>query len=125
MIPTTACVWIFDREDQLVMKFGSYGIGNGQSVHKTIIGVAFDASSHLYVTDHCNHRVQKFDITGTYLFQFGSQGSHNGQFKYPLGIIVHNGKLYVAEHDNHRILVFQLDGQFSSIIGSGHLKQPW
>ena len=117
------CVWIFDREDQLVRKFGSYGTGNGQ--FNIPEGVAFDANNHSYVTDYSNHRVQKFDITGTYLFQFGSQGSGNGQLKQPLGIIVHDGKLYVGEWGNHCISVFQLDGQFSHIIGSGHLQYPW
>ena len=117
------CVWIFDREDQLVRKFGGEGTGNGK--FNIPEGLAFDANNHLYVIDHCNHRVQKFDITGTYLFQFGSQGSGNGQLMHPLGIIVHDGKLYIAEYSNHRISVFQLDGQFSHIIGSGHLKNPW
>ena len=59
------CVWIFDREGQLVRKFGSNGTGNGQ--FSTPADVAFDANNHLYVTDHYNHRVQVFDITGTYL----------------------------------------------------------
>ena len=117
------CVWIFDREDQLVRKFGSYGYGNGE--FNSPLGVAFDANNHLYVTDHSNHRVQKFNINGAYLFQFGTQGSANGQLKHPLGIIVHNGKLYVVEWSNHRISVFQLDGQFSHIIGSGHLSNPY
>ena len=117
------CVWIFDREDQLVRKFGSKGTGNGEFDRP--LGVAFDANNHLYVTEIENHRVQKFDITGTYLCQFGSRGSANGQLMHPLGITVHNGKLYIAEHSNHRVSVFQLDGQFSHIIGLGHLKTPW
>ena len=116
------CVWIFDKEDQLVRKFGSHGTGNGQ--FGSPYGVAFDANNHLYVTDHRNHRVQKFNITGTYLFQFGSQGSGNGQLMHPLGITVHDGKVYVGEYNNNRISVFQLDGQFSHIIGSGHLRNP-
>ena len=117
------CVWIFDREDQLVRKFGSNGAGNGQ--FNGPLGVAFDDNNHLYVTDHRNLRVQKFDITGTYLFQFGSQGSGNAQLQNPIGIIVHEGKVYVVDNGNHRISVFQLDGQFSHIIGSGHLQYPW
>ena len=121
---TNHCVWIFDREDQLVRKFGSNGTGNGQ--FSTPEGVAFDANNHLYVTDYGNHRVQVFDITGTYLFQFGSLGSGNGQLKTPVDITVHDdGKLYVGEYSNHRISVFQLDGQFSHIIGSGHLDYAW
>ena len=117
------CVWIFNREDQLVRKFGSYGTGNGE--FNRPLGIAFDANNHLYVMDHINHRVQKFDINGTYIFQFGAQGVGNGQLKHPLGIIVHNGKLYIAEYNNHRISVFQLDGQFSHIIGSGYLSNPY
>ena len=59
------CVWIFDREDQLVRKFGSFGNSNGEFDRP--LGIAFDANNHLYVTDHCNHRVQKFDINDKYL----------------------------------------------------------
>ena len=115
-------VCIFDREDQLVRKFGSRGTGNGE--FNNPLGVAFDANNHLYVTDQLNHRVQKFNINGAYLYQFGTRGSGNGQLQRPLGIIVHNGKLYVVENGNNRISVFQLDGQFSHIIGSGHLSNP-
>ena len=116
------CVWIFDREDQLVRKFGSYGKGNGEFTNP--LGIAFDANNHLYVTDQLNHRVQKFNTNGVYLFQFSIQGSANGQLQNPLGIIVHNGKLYVVDNGNSHISVFQLDGQFSHIIGSGHLSIP-
>ena len=119
------CVWIFDREDQLVRKFGSRGTGNGEFNYSSPLGIAFDAKNHLYVTDQCNHRVQKFDINGMYLFQFGTQGSASGQLQNPLGITVQNGKLYVAEFNNHRISAFQLDGQFSHIIGLGHLSHPY
>ena len=45
--------------------------------------------------------------------------------RYPLGIIVHDDKLCVADRGNRHISVFQLDGQFSHIIASGHLKNPW
>ena len=63
---TNHCVWIFDREDQPVRKFGSKGTDNGK--FNRPLGVAFDSINHLYVTDYGNHRVQKFDITGTYIY---------------------------------------------------------
>ena len=116
------CVWIFDREDQLVRKFGSKGTGNGN--FNRPLGVTFDYDNHLYVTDIENHRVQKFDIHSSYLCQYGSQGSCNGQLLHPLGVVVRDDKVYVGEWSNQRISVFQLDGQFSHIIGSGHLKYP-
>ena len=116
------CVWIFDRQDQLVRKFGSTGNNNGQ--FNRPYGVAFD-DNHLYVTDHSNYRVQKFDINGTYLLKFGTNGTGNGQLISPLGITVHSSKVYVVAQGSNRISVFHSDGQFSHIIGSGHLKNPW
>ena len=117
------CVWIFDREDQLVRKFGSFGTGDGKFDRP--LGVAFDANNHLYVTDHCNHRVQKFDINGKYLSQFGTLASANRHLENPIGIIVHDGKLYIAEWGKNRISVFQLDGQFSHTIRSDRLSRPY
>ena len=54
---TNHCVWMFDRDDQLVRKFGSYGTANGQFGRP--LGVAFD---------HNNHRVQK---SGTQIWYTG------------------------------------------------------
>ena len=120
---TNHCVWIFDREDQLVRKFGSKGTDNGKFDRPC--GVAFDANNHLYVTDFENQRVQKFEINSKFMILFGTEGSGNGQLTNPLGITVHNDKVYVTEcHSGRRISVFQLDGQFSHIIGSRHLSNP-
>ena len=116
------CVWIFDKQDQLVRKFGSIGNNNGQ--FSGPYGVAFDDNNHLYVTDCFNHRVQKFDINGTYLLKFGTSGTGNGQLNCPVVITIHNGKVYVVENGGNRISVFHCDGQFSHIIGSGHLSSP-
>ena len=120
---TNHCVWIFDREDQLVRKFGSKGTGNGK--FNSSYGIAFDPNNHLYVTDFENNRVQKFEIGGKFMISFGTKGSGNGQLNNPLGIIVHNDKVYVTEcWRGKRISVFELDGQFSHIIGLDHLKNP-
>ena len=116
------CVYIFDGEDQLVRKIGSYGSGNGQFIYPA--GVAFDSDDHLYVVDHGNHRVQKFTIDGKYLLQFGGEGSGNGKLKGPKGLAVHNHKVYVADYKK-RISVFQTDGKFHHTIGSGQLGDPY
>ena len=118
-------VYMFDSQDQVVMKFGSKGNGNGQL--NWPMGVAFDDDNHLYVVDSNNHRVQKFDviITSKYLLQFGSYGSNKGQMEYPVGITIHNKRVYVADQSNHRICVFQCDGIFIHTIGrSVQLNQP-
>ena len=117
------CVYIFDGEDQLVRKIGSYGSGNGQFIDP--VGVAFDSDDHLYVVEYGNHRVQQFTIDGKYLFQFGGEGSENGKLKSPRKLAVHNHKVYVADRNNKRISVFQTDGKFHHTIGSGQLSKPY
>ena len=116
------CVYIFDGEDQLVRKIGSYGSGNGQ--FSGPIGVAFDSEDHLYVVDINNHRVQKFTIDGKYLLQFGGEASENEKLKNPRVLAVHNHKVYVVDCNNHRITIFQTDGKFHHTIGSGQLGYP-
>jgi len=126
---TCHCVYVFDSQDKLLSKFGSHGSSNGQFKYPK--GLAFDADNHLYVSDENNHRVQKFNINGVYLLQFGHEGLENfqinspGQLCNPFGITVHNDRLYIAEYSNHHISVFQLNGQFCCTIGSGQLNKPY
>ena len=73
----------------------------------------------VYVADSLNHRIQAFDSSGNFLFQWGSfeVGEHGtaagGHFNQPWGISVGpDGNVYVADTWNHRIQVFTPDGQF-------------
>jgi len=50
--------------------------------------VVVDSTGDMFVTDGNNHRVQKFDKSGNYLLQFGSNGGSSGQFNYPEGIAI-------------------------------------
>ena len=111
-------VYIFDGQDELVRKF-SRPSGEFAYPH----GLAFDAKNHLYVSEFNGHKIDKVNINGEFLLQFGCYGNGEGELICPCGITVHNEKLYVA--DNERISVFQLDGQFSCVIGSGLLTRPW
>jgi len=121
---TNNCICIFDSEDQLVRKFGSKGNQSGLFNHPK--GLSFDVSNNLYVVDHFNNRVQKFDITGHYLLQFGGYyGSYYGQLKHPVGITVYGERVFVVDMKNHRISVFQCDGQFSHAIESDNLNHPY
>lgn len=45
---------------QFILKWGSYGSGDGQFV--TPYGVAADSSGNVYVADTGNHRIQKFGL---------------------------------------------------------------
>ena len=115
------CVYIFDGQDQLIRKVDSHG--NGQLYNPK--GVTFDSNNHLYVADYNNNRVQKFEVSGKHLYQFGSYGSGNGQLDHPVGITIHNNKVFVPEEGNRRISVFHTNGLFSHIIGKGQLGDPY
>ena len=117
------CVYIFDGQDQLIRKVGSYGNGNGQLNRPE--GVAFDSNNHLYVADYDNNRIQVFDVSDNYLHQFGSKGSGNGQLNHPVGIMVHSNEVFVSDRGNRRISVFSTSGHFSHIIGKGQFGCPY
>ena len=125
---TNHCVYIFNEQDELVMKFGSRGDGAGQ--FNEPCGVSFDDDNFLYVVDGLNHRVQKFNCSGHYLLQFGRKGSSDKELNLPVGITVHHNKVYIADCGNHRISVYQTDGIYCFSFGSygsgpGQFQFPW
>ena len=70
-------------------------------------GVAVDSAGDVYVIDGDNHSVWKFTSTGTYITQWGSYGSEDGQF-IPEGIAVDSsGNVYVSDTGNDRIQKFK------------------
>jgi DNA-binding beta-propeller fold protein YncE len=72
------------------------------------------------VTDVFNDLVQVFDSAGNYQFQFGSEGSLNGQFNTPNSVTVDDtGQIYVTDQSpNHRVQVFDSAGNFRFKFGS-------
>lgn len=96
-----------------IHKFGSTGRDNEQ--FNRPLGVTFDASNHLFVADSNNCRIQKFEIDGSYLLQFGKYGSSDGELSHPVGITAYD-KMLVVDQCNCCISVFHSDGQFSHII---------
>ena len=115
------CVHVFDSQDRLINRLGSRGNKSGH--FKYPCDVAFDDNNELYVTDSCNHRVQKFDTHGNYLLQFGGKGDGEGQLNCPVGITTHQDRVYIADRGNHRISAFKNDGKFHSVIGQEQLSQ--
>ncbi|MDO6391769.1 putative Ig domain-containing protein, partial [Pontibacter sp. BT731] len=73
----------------------------------------------------------KFDGQGAFLFQFGSEGSGEGQLSHPNGLTVDGqGNVYVADRFNHRVQKFDGQGAFlfqfgSEGSGEGQLSHPY
>ena len=56
---------------------------------------------------------------GTFVTTWGSAGTANGQFNFPLGVATDSsGNVYVADLDNNRIQKFDASGTFLTTWGS-------
>jgi len=94
-------------------------------------GVAVDAGGNIYVPDWINNLIRKFDSNGTYLIQWGSYGSGNGQFNGPSWVAVDSsGNIYVVDTNNSRIQKFDSNGGYlaqwgSHGAGNGQFNYPW
>lgn len=123
---------------------GSEGMGPGQFDRPE--GLAVDSTGDLYVIDHDNHRVQKFDSDGNFILMFGGEvdkstsanvctassgdicgvgtvGTRNGEFaswpSEPPGaqfLAVGPGD-QIYVGDQDRIQVFNAEGEYQSQLG--------
>lgn len=97
-------------------EWGSFGISDpGKFSHPKFIDV--DESGSVYVTDHGNKRVQKFDASGDFVLEWGSSGRGDGQFHYPTGIASDDSHVYVVDRDLNRVQKFAHNGTYVSEWG--------
>lgn len=119
-------------------RFGQTGAGSAPGQFNQPVGVVLDAEGHVYVTEHENHRVQKFRVTRTAagwdvqtVTTWGSGGSGPGQFNTPYGIAIDPaGNLWVADGYNSRVQKFTPRGELlGQIVVRGanepHLVNTW
>ena len=121
---------IYTSEGYVIKKFSSsgtyigmilagYGSADGQLLNATTL--VFDASDNLWICDSGTgtNRVQKFSSSGTYISKFGTNGTGNGQFQSPYGLVFDSsGNIFVGDHLNHRIQKFDSNGTYISQFGS-------
>ena len=56
-----------------------------------------------------NNRIQIFDQKGEFLYQFGTEGKSEVQFKHPTDVAINKaGEIYVADFGNDRIQKFRI-----------------
>ena len=78
-----------------------------------------DLTGQVYVADRGNNRIQKFDSNGKFLGEWGSSGTHPGEFNSPSGIAVDSPSfVYVADTGNNRIQKFDFNAKFLGEWGS-------
>ena len=66
-----------------------------------------------YVSYAGAHCIKVFDILGMYLNDIGCQGSNDGQFDCPHGLVIDKyNRLIVCDVNNRRLQLFSLSGKF-------------
>ena len=117
-IPLFASTVAAEDPPTFVLKWGTLGSDNGQFANPTDIAV--DSTGNVYVAEHYNERIQKFNSLGNFLTKWGTLGSGDGQFESPNGVAVDStGNVYVVEDDiNCRIQKFDSAGNFLTKWGA-------
>lgn len=96
--------------------FGSFGSGDGELDHPQGLGV--DATA-VYVADDRNHRVVKFTHAGTFIDAAGTEGTGEGEFRFPYDAGVDElGNVFVADNNNHRVQSLSATLAFQRLWGS-------
>ena len=121
------CILMFDKDGNLVRKFGCYGEGPEQLCFPT--GLRFVNDDELLVVDDRNGRIQQFNVqTGNFLKSFRKRGTGDGEFTGPEGIFINDeGHVIVTDCSDKRIQVLDKDGKFMYKIGDngpGKLNLP-
>jgi len=89
-------------------------------------GVAVSPTGEVYVTDWRNDRVQKFNLDGGFLLQWGGLGRGEGKFERPTGITVdRDGDVYVVDWHNHRVQIFDPDGGYLAQLTGDATMSTW
>ena len=121
-------IYVFHQDGHLKNTIGSMGSGDGKFIIPIDISIIGEV---MYVADFGNHRIQKLTTGGKFLHKFGKEGSGQGQFKYPRGVVVDSkNRVIVSDMDNNRVQVFSQDGDWLLTIdcnGSGDncCQSPW
>ena len=120
---------VFSDAGTLLHVIGEKGAEEGQFADE-VLGLAINSHNQLLAVDKGNHRVQLFDLEGSFIRSFGSPGAGAGEFQNPQGITVDQYDLaFVTDRQRNDIQVFSPLGEYLYSIGASpkqraSLKEP-
>jgi len=96
----------------------------GRGTYNRPTDVAWGPDGSIFIADgYNNSRVVKLAPDGTWIKEFGTYGSGDGQMNTVHGIAAGYGHVYVADRGNRRIQVFDYDLNFEKYITG--IGAPW
>ena len=96
----------------------------GRGTYNRPTDVAWGPDGSIFIADgYNNSRVVKLARDGTWVKEFGTYGSGDGQMNTVHGIAAGYGHVYVADRGNRRIQVFDYDLNFERYITN--IGAPW
>ncbi len=127
-------VYVLDQSNSKIQKFDSNGnyllewgsLGKGEGQFDFLMGdpdvgrLAADSQGNIYVADIANSRIEKFDGSGKFLLQWGSNGTGDGQFSNDVADIAidKQDNIYVADYGYSTVSKFDTSGKFLLKWGS-------
>ena len=96
------CIKVFSDQGDFLYQFGRKGTRNGE--FRCSKGLAVDKSGRLVVCDEENHRIQLFQLDGTFCCKFGTKPS----FNRPVSVaVLSDGKFAITQFggDNVQLLM--------------------
>lgn len=108
----------FTQEGEIVMVLGTPGeAGHGPRHFFNPADLVVAPNGNIFVVDghkpDGNHRVVKFAPDGTFIKEWGREGTGPGMFEEPHAIAMDSqGRLFVADRGNNRIQIFDQEGNF-------------
>jgi DNA-binding beta-propeller fold protein YncE len=123
----TGFVKKYNKDYKWLLTFSEYGSEKGQNQKSEFMDIH---DGKLYMPEAGNHRVNVFDMSGKFLFDFGGLGAEPGKMNNPESISFNSeGKAYIADLKNDRVQVFDKAGKFLATWGKtgsahGEFKAP-
>lgn len=82
-----------------------------------VTDVVSDDQGSVYIGEYsASDRIQKFDLSGNFLTQWGGNGHEPGEFVRPQSLVIRDSVLWVADSGNHRIQRFDISQPTPQLI---------
>ncbi|KAA1257851.1 NHL repeat protein [Rubripirellula obstinata] len=122
----------FDPDGKFISQWGGTGDQPGKFVRPQSLLIH---NNVLWITDACNHRIQRFDLSvgdvPELIDVWGEPGDAPGQFYYPYDLtLMPDDSVLVVEYKNNRVQNLTPEGKPIGVWGSpgmqaGMLNGPW